>query len=173
LIALLHPETGPILILSEVQSLEKLGEEGRALLSTIVVTLERRKSLHSLIPVVFETSDALWTADIPFAPSVRRSREAFKGVLIRSFTKGEGHKALVLEKKLLANRGAVWSFVGGSWWACWIMGYCIFPPSSLSLSLSLSLPSLLSLLSLLSLYPLPLSMHCYVGIQSPPSFEHS
>lgn len=57
LIALLNPQKDPILILSEVQSLERLGEEGRALLITIMETLEAREQPQSLVPVVIESYD--------------------------------------------------------------------------------------------------------------------
>jgi hypothetical protein len=64
-----------------VQSLERLGERGKSLLSAIVQTLIAREHSLSLVPVVFETSDSQW-ADYLVGLSVRRSREAFQGYRI-------------------------------------------------------------------------------------------
>lgn len=44
LVTMLHPELGPIIIFSEVQSLSNLGTGGEELLKTIVTTSERRMS---------------------------------------------------------------------------------------------------------------------------------
>lgn len=115
MVTALHPEAGTILILSEILSLHKLGTDGQTLLHTIITTLETRKSLGSLVPVILETSDGLWASDNFFAPSVRSSRAAFWGFFVHSFSKEEGHQALVEDNQVLSEEdyNIAWDALGG------------------------------------------------------------
>jgi hypothetical protein len=101
------------IIFSEVQSLAKLGEQGVQLLTIMVETLEARKQPQSLVPVVFETSDALWASDTLLAPSVRRSREAFQGFMLSEFSREACAKKLVGQKLTEVQFDELWDALGG------------------------------------------------------------
>jgi hypothetical protein len=89
LLVVQRPQTGPVVILREIQHLNHIG--GDALLSNILRTLESKKQGRSLVGVIIETPDFSWVD----ATTLLRSRESFRPYLVSHMERETTRQELV------------------------------------------------------------------------------
>ena len=111
ILTLQRPDLAPIVILREIQFLNRMGENGKEALREILDTLEKQKQKSRFVPVIIETSDYLWIN----TTNLLRSKESFRPEYVGLMNK-DALKAELVDELKVFNAGEwekVWLAAGG------------------------------------------------------------
>eukprot|EP01129_Flabellula_baltica_P010529 TRINITY_DN4463_c0_g1_i2.p2 TRINITY_DN4463_c0_g1~~TRINITY_DN4463_c0_g1_i2.p2 ORF type:complete len:255 (-),score=47.52 TRINITY_DN4463_c0_g1_i2:111-875(-) len=117
LVAFNEPNLAPIVVIRELQQLEKVSDDGHIYVDSIMSYFESRKQSAYMIPVIVETSDFRWLK----RTHLLESRESFKMHYVAGFNRDLLFEVLVKELERIDDItfNYLWDNIGnhpGTWY---------------------------------------------------------